>query len=106
LNLCLDRLARRREAPLEDAPEPADPTPTPAGQLEEADVTRVVTREIGCLPERQRTALALCHYEGLRDDEAAELMGSPVDAVEPWVARGRRPLRERLRPLAEDLLGP
>jgi RNA polymerase sigma-70 factor, ECF subfamily len=30
LNLCLDRLGRRREAPLEDAPEPADPAPPPA----------------------------------------------------------------------------
>jgi RNA polymerase sigma-70 factor, ECF subfamily len=105
LNLCLDRLARRREAPLEDAPEPADPAPTPAGQLEEADVTRVVTREIGCLPERQRTALALCHYQGLRNDEAAEIMGITVEAVESLLARARRTLRERLRPLAADLLG-
>jgi len=105
LNLCLDRLARRREAPLEDAPEPADPAPTPAGQLEEADVTRVVTREIGCLPERQRAALALCHYQGLRNNEAAEIMGITVEAVESLLARARRTLRERLRPLAADLLG-
>jgi len=105
LNLCLDRLARRREAPLDDAPEPADPAPTPAGQLEEADVTRVVTREIECLPERQRTALALCHYQGLRNDEAAEIMGITVEAVESLLARARRTLRERLRPLAADLLG-
>jgi RNA polymerase sigma-70 factor (ECF subfamily) len=105
LNLCLDRLARRREAPLDDAPEPADPAPTPAGQLEEAEVTRVVTREIGSLPERQRTALALCHYQGLRNDEAAEIMGITVEAVESLLARARRTLRERLRPLAADLLG-
>lgn len=105
LNLCLDRLARRREAPLEEAPEPHDPQPTPAARLEEADVTRVVTREIAALPERQRIALALCHYQGLRNDEAAEVMGITVEAVESLLARARRTLRDRLRPIAADLLG-
>jgi RNA polymerase sigma-70 factor, ECF subfamily len=104
LNLCLDRIARRREAPL-DAPEPADPAPTPAGRLEEADVIRVVTREVAALPERQRVALALCHYEGMRNDETAEIMGITVEAVESLLSRARRTLRERLRPVAGDLLG-
>jgi len=104
LNLCLDRLARRREAPLETAPEPADPRPTPAGRLEEAEVTRVVHREIAALPERQRTALALCHYQGMRNDEAAEIMDITVEALESLLARARRTLRERLRPVASDLL--
>jgi RNA polymerase sigma-70 factor (ECF subfamily) len=104
LNLCLDRLARRREAPLEDAPEPADPAPSAARRLEEADVTRVVTREIEALPERQRTALALCHYQGMRNDEAADVMGITVEAVESLLSRARRTLRDRLRPVAGDLL--
>jgi len=105
LNLCLDRIARRREAPLDDAPEPADPAPTPARRMEEAEVTRLVTREIEALPERQRVALALCHYQGMRNDETAEIMGITVEAVESLLSRARRTLRERLRPFAGDLLG-
>lgn len=105
LNLCLDRLARRREAPLESAPEPVDPGPTPAARLEEAEVRQRVGREIAALPERQRVALALCHYEGLRNIEAAEIMGVTVEALESLLARARRTLRERLEETASELLG-
>ncbi len=105
LNLCLDRLARRRDAPLDDAPEPVDPRPTPADRLEEAEVTRVVAREVAALPERQRIALALCHWHGLRNDEAAEIMQITVEALESLLARARRTLRERLRPVGPELLG-
>src|SRR5262245_12558446 len=34
LNLCLDRIARRRETPLDAVPEPADPAPSPVALLE------------------------------------------------------------------------
>ena len=105
LNLCLDRLARRRESPLDDAPEPADPHPTPARRVEEAEVTRILNQEITALPERQRIALALCHYQDLRNDEAADVMGITVEALESLLARARRTLRERLRPVAAELLG-
>ncbi len=105
LNLCLDRLARRREAALDEAAEPVDPRPTPARRLEEAEVTRVVGREIAALPERQRIALTLCHYQGLRNDEAAEIMDVTIDALESLLARARRTLRARLQPLAPELLG-
>jgi RNA polymerase sigma-70 factor (ECF subfamily) len=105
LNLCLDRLARRREAPLESAPEPVDPGPTPAARLEEAEVRQRVNREIAALPERQRVALALCHYEGLRNIEAAEIMGVTVEALESLLGRARRTLRARLEDTASELLG-
>ena len=105
LNLCLDRLQRRRETRLEDAPEPVDPQPSARERLEDADVTRVVGREIAALPERQRVALALCHYQGLRNDEAAAVMEITVEALESLLARARRTLRDRLRPVAPELLG-
>jgi RNA polymerase sigma-70 factor (ECF subfamily) len=105
LNLCLDRLGRRREAPLEDAPEPTDPRPSAGDRMEEAEVTRAVGREIAALPERQRIALALCHYQGLKNDEAAEVMEITVEALESLLARARRTLRDRLQPVAAELLG-
>jgi RNA polymerase sigma-70 factor (ECF subfamily) len=104
LNLCRDRLTRRREVPLDDVLDPPDPAPTPAERLEVAHVRWLVTREVGALPERQRTALALCHYQGLRNIEAAEIMELSVEALESLLARARRTLRERLRPLAPELL--
>ena len=105
LNLCLDRLARRREATLDDAPDPIDPGANPARRVEEDETARIVGAAVAALPERQRVALALCHYQGLRNDEAAEIMDVTVEALESLLARARRTLRERLQPVAGELLG-
>jgi len=48
------------------------------------------------LPPRQREALVLCHYQGLRQDEAAAAMELSVDALESLLARARRALRTKL----------
>ncbi|HWP66019.1 MAG TPA: sigma-70 family RNA polymerase sigma factor [Candidatus Limnocylindria bacterium] len=73
------------------------------GDADEAEeVRRLVTRAIDTLPERQRTALALCHYQGLGNAEAAAVMEISVEAVESLLARARRTLRERLRPLVAE----
>jgi RNA polymerase sigma-70 factor (ECF subfamily) len=104
LNLCLDRRRRRPMEALEDAPEPIDPGDEMTAVLHRRDVARHVQREIRRLTEVQRAALALCHYQGLRGDEAAEIMGVTVEALESLLARARRTLRERLRPIAPDLL--
>src|SRR5262245_49315461 len=56
-NLCVDRLRRRREVPLDAAPEL-----TERGEAPDPDAARlqtIVRREIAALPERQRTALVL-----------------------------------------------
>ena len=47
----------------------------------------------------------MCHYQGLRNTEAAEVMGVSVEALESLLARGRRTMRERLRPVAPALMG-
>ncbi len=48
------------------------------------------------LPERQRTAIALCYYQGLSNIEAAEILNVSVAALESLLARGRRTLRTQL----------
>jgi RNA polymerase sigma-70 factor (ECF subfamily) len=56
------------------------------------------------LPERQREAIVLCHYQELTNIEAAALMSVSVDALESLLSRGRRALRQTLadiRPGAE-----
>jgi RNA polymerase sigma-70 factor (ECF subfamily) len=104
INLCLDRLRRRPTQPLEDAPEPTDPAPEVTTVLQRRAVAMQVRAELMRLTDAQRAALSLCHYEGMRNYEAADVMGITVEALESLLARARRTLRERLRPVAADLL--
>ena len=54
------------------------------------------------LPERQRAALTLVHYEGLPGIEAAQVLEISVEALESLLSRARRTLRESLKTLAPD----
>ncbi len=54
------------------------------------------------LPDRQREAIVLCHYQELTNIEAAALMTVSVDALESLLARGRRALRQALADLAPE----
>jgi RNA polymerase sigma-70 factor (ECF subfamily) len=104
-NLCRDHRARARERPLESAADPPDPRPSPVMMLHERDIACHVGTALESLPERQRAAIALCHYQGLGNIEAAEVMEISVDALESLLARGRRGLRARLAGVAAGLLG-
>ena len=106
LNLCLDKLARRREELGSDASETAtDPGPGPAGVVQQRQMEDCVREAMRSLPDAQRSAITLCHYQGMRNIEAAEVMGVSIEALESLLARGRRKLREELRALAPELLG-
>lgn len=105
VNLCQDRLRRRREAPLDAAPDPPSGAPGPEAALQRRSVAARVGAALATLPERQRTALVLSHYEELGNVEAAAVMEISVEALESLLARGRRRLRELLRGEAPDLMG-
>lgn len=102
LNLCYDRLRRRREIPTETLPERPDESPAPDRGLLAADVGVRVDAALAGLPERQREAIVLCHYQELTNIEAAALMSVSVDALESLLARGRRALRQALTDLAPE----
>lgn len=92
LNLCRDRLRRRR--PSGPVPqEIADPAPSPIAHLTEAAQSQAVERAVSSLPERQRDAILLVHYQDLSNIEAAAVLGVSVEALESLLARGRRSLR-------------
>lgn len=94
LNLCYDRLRkRRRNAPLEDAAEPADPTPSVQSQMEAVDAAAALKAAIDALPERQRAAIHLRHFEERSNPEIAAALDVSVEAVESLLARGRRALK-------------
>lgn len=96
LNQCYDRLRRRSTMPLEAAAEVADDAAQPDAKLEESLVGREIVRALDTLPERQRAAILLCHFQDRSNIEAAEIMGLSVEALESLLARGRRGLRTRL----------
>jgi len=100
LNLCFDRLRRRRERPAADPPDSPDPGPAPDRGLIAADVGRRVRAALQALPPRQRQAIVLCHYQELGNIEAAGLMGVSVEALESLLSRARRALRAALADLA------
>lgn len=95
VNLGIDRLRRRGETVDADPPE----------QIAEADQQRHMEEEelrsqmdaaLQSLPERQRIALVLFHYEGLSMAEAAAIMETSVEALESLLARARRTLKQQL----------
>ena len=102
LNLCYDRLRRRREQPTAEPPDRPDPSPAADARLEEADRSSRVGEALAALPERQREAVVLCYYQELGNIEAAAAMGVTVEAVESLLGRGRRALRASLGDLRGD----
>ena len=99
-NLCIDAHRRRRNSEqLDDsAPDSApDENSLPLDQAPaEQRLAAALARELAALPERQRTALMLCH-QGMSNRDAAVVLGVSVDALESLLARGRRTLRVALR---------
>lgn len=102
-NLCIDRIRKRRpSADIENVAEPADPAPSVLARLAESEDHRALVGAIGELPDRQRTALVLRHFEALGNPEIAERLDCSVEAVESLLARARRQLQKRLQESGED----
>ncbi len=102
LNLCRDRLRRRREVTTDALPETIDPAPDAEATLLAAERGRDVAAAIAALPERQREAILLVHYQDLSGAQAALALDISVEALESLLARGRRTLRARLAAPRED----
>ncbi len=94
-NLCIDEIrSRRAEHTIDDFIFTiADQSPDAAASYADGQVSRLVTRALFALPERQRTALTLVHYSEYSNNEAARIMNVSVDALESLLARGRQNLR-------------
>ena len=98
-NLCIDRVRTGgRMIVTDEVPDQG----VEAGQLKGL-VSKELSGRVGAalkaLPDRQRQALTLFHYEGLSQIEIASLMGISDEAVESLLARARRALKAAL---AED----
>ena len=103
-NLCLDRLRKKREAIMETPPEMEDGRLAADEGLIAGEAEQTVAQAIAALPDRQRTALELCHFQDYSNIEAAEKLEISVDALESLLARARRKLKERLLSRREELM--
>jgi len=63
-----------------------------ANKSQEQDVKKALMM----LPERQRSAIIMCHYQGVSNKDAANIMDISVDALESLLSRGRSKLRKLL----------
>jgi RNA polymerase sigma-70 factor (ECF subfamily) len=103
-NLCVDRMrSGKRLMVTDEVPEQVEPA-TQHSQLEAQDTSERVEAALRALPDRQRLALTLFHYEGLSQIEVGKAMGISDEAVESLLARARRTLKSALRDQLSELL--
>ncbi len=95
-NAATDRLRKRRTVALEAAPEQVDQTPSAEAGLIADDRQKALHDAMQLLPERQRNALVLRHFEELSNPEIASALETSVEAVESLLGRARRALAEKL----------
>lgn len=103
-NLCIDRTrSGRRLAIVDEVPEQSEPA-SQVRSLIDRDLSGRVDAALKALPERQRLALTLFHYEGLSQIEVGAILGISDEAVESLLARGRRALKATLKDDWQQLL--
>jgi len=103
LNLCRDRLRRRRTRAsvsleeLEEAgPVLVEPRPGAHELAIQSDLATIVRRAVEALAEEQREVVILKEYEGLMFLEIAQALDVPVSTVKTRLYRGLGQLRVRL----------
>lgn len=101
VNQCLQFRRRRQRRPAAvsidamDAESPPDALQVGDGR-EQAERTAAVRQALAELPDRQRIALVLSHYEGHTYHEIAAMMGTSVPSVESLIFRAKDELRKKL----------
>jgi RNA polymerase sigma-70 factor, ECF subfamily len=104
-NLANDRHRIQPMAAQETIEDMADERDSAAQALMRNQAQMRIDKAIARLPDRQRLALTLIHFENLGQRTAADVMELSVDALESLVARARRALKEDLASDWQDLRG-
>jgi RNA polymerase sigma-70 factor (ECF subfamily) len=71
-------------------------TNQPHTQLEDGEKRQILHAAIDKLPDRQKRAIILSRFEGLSQEQVAEVMETSVSSVESLLVRGKKKLRELL----------
>jgi RNA polymerase sigma-70 factor, ECF subfamily len=92
-NTCIDEFRRRRRRSDQEAPDVADPAPGPherTARQERADAVHAALEQV---PPLYREVLVLYHFEHLKYQEIADLLGIPIGTVMNRIFRARGKLR-------------
>ena len=95
-NLAMDRFRKKPMQDLDQAAEIADPAPHAAVVMDQSFIAKRIDAVIAQLPDRQKLALTLVHFEHMTNIAAATAMEISVDALESLLARARRSLKMML----------
>ncbi len=93
-NSCLDEMRRHGHETMNEDFDAADGSLPADARLEHQDRAAMVMALVARLPERQKSALLMAHFEGMGNAEIAQVMDCSVEAVENLLARARRSLRQ------------
>jgi RNA polymerase sigma-70 factor (ECF subfamily) len=96
INLCLDHNRKKRPMPLCENMEIVDKHDGQEILLGEKWKHELLDRFIQKLPERQQLALTLCFYEGLSNQEAADIIGVKLKALQSLLMRAKMTLKQKL----------
>lgn len=103
-NLCIDRVRSARNTTVTDGVPEQVELASQLRSLVEQDTAARVDAALKTLPERQRLALVLFHYEGMSQVEIGAELGVSDEAVESLLARARRTLKAALKDEWQALL--
>lgn len=95
-NLCIDHFRKVNRIVDDPALQTVTETSGPEEKLSQQGLVKSVQEAMMSLPERQRSAIIMCHYQGLSNKDAAVVLDVSVDALESLMARGRHKLRKLL----------
>lgn len=91
--LCIDQYRRRRPHSSAELDTAEGGTDAPPDELVRRERVEHVRQAVERLPDRQRIALVLQHYEGMSYQEIAEVMKCTTSSVEALLVRARRKLK-------------
>ena len=103
-NLAIDRLRASGRLDITDEVPDQYVPPSQYQGLREQEVAERMAEALSALPDRQRVALVLFHYEEMSQREVAAEMGVSEDALESLLARARRGLKAMLQDEWRELL--
>jgi RNA polymerase sigma-70 factor (ECF subfamily) len=103
-NQAIDRIRSRSRVDVTDEVPEQPQMPEQGRDMDQREATARVRSALAGLPERQRMALTLFHFEGLSQIEVGRALGVSDEAVESLLARARRALKAELKDEWRDLI--
>jgi RNA polymerase sigma-70 factor (ECF subfamily) len=95
---CIDLYRQQNQFVTVDLAEAAEVmAPETTSGIYQMEISEQVEYVLQQLPPRQKSAVLLCYYQGLNNQEAADILNINVAALESLLARARKTLKQLLQ---------